>query len=186
MKAGLFLNQGKIALSGTGIHMGGAFGGLETTQVDVIANKTNVLIDTALAAEGNREAFFDGTTCIDTATGGDSIIVNDRLSGGMTLEFSGWLATGTAAGLDILNCAGCKISVGSPVIWNFAGDGIRIQDPTAFVAIGATTIIRDNKGYGVNVIDPPTTGVLSSVALVLANRSGAYSPNSRISAITRP
>ena len=185
MKAGLFLAQGKISASGTGIHMGGAFGGLATTQVDIIANRTNVVIDTALAAEGNREAFFDTTTNMDTATGGDSIIVDDALTGAMTLVFNNWLATGTAAGLDIVHCAGCKVSIGAPVIWNFRGDGIRIQDPATFVTIGGATMIHDNGGYGIDRTATPTTGVLSSMAVVLANRLGAYSPNTGLPADRR-
>lgn len=66
-KAGLYLNNGRIMNCEVGLHIGGDFGGFYMDSSDIIANATNVLIDQALVAVNNREAFFGPGVSIDTA-----------------------------------------------------------------------------------------------------------------------
>ncbi len=179
-KAGLFLDQGKIASSAVGIRMGGAFGGLATGQVDVISNGSNLVVDTTLVTEANREIFLGELSNFDTATVGDNIKIDDSLTTAMTVNIASWVATGPAAGIDIVHCAGCKISISSPVIWNHTGDGIKNQDPAAFISLGTSTLIHDNGGYGFNQVSVPTTGVITPGAEPMANTSGPWSANAHV------
>lgn len=71
-KADCFLNQGKIANGTVGLHVGGAFGGLVIGDVDIINNKTNMLVDKTLAAEINRELFFSSGILDSACTTNDA------------------------------------------------------------------------------------------------------------------
>jgi hypothetical protein len=47
-QAGLFLHNGKIAVCGVGVRIGGGFGGFECSATDIIANNVNVIVDRTL------------------------------------------------------------------------------------------------------------------------------------------
>ncbi len=176
-KADLWLEHGKIASSAIGLHVGGAFGGILCDQSDIISNGGNVLIDTALAAEGNREVFLGPNCWIDSATVGDDILINDALAGNSTLAIGGWLSTGPANGINIQSWAG-KVTVTSPTVFNFTGDAIRVQSAATVLNISSTTQIHDNAGWGVNAT--VATNNIFPGAEPFANSAGAYSANAHV------
>lgn len=177
-QADLMLTEGKIGGSAVGLHIGGGFGGMTCDNVDIISNHVNVLIDNALQAITNREVFLGPNCLLDSATT-DSLQINDTLSGSMTVDVGGWIASTSAGnGIHIIADAGGKVSVKSPVIWNNSGDGIRVDDSSTVVAISAATIIHSNGGYGVNAT-VATNGIFPGME-PLGNTSGAYSANAHV------
>jgi len=93
LKADFWIIGGKIGPANgktmaVGVHVGGAFGGFHLIG-DVIGNGTNVLIDHALAAEGNREIFLEKGATVDTATTGSNIEINDSDASGAMVQIAG-------------------------------------------------------------------------------------------------
>jgi hypothetical protein len=156
-KAGLFVSGGfKISNCNVGVHVAGAFGGFYINDGDVINNGTNLLIDTANVAEGNREVFLGSNLSFDTATNitTANIVVDDSLVGGAYLNISGtWLSYGPAHGLWVKNWPNSHINFTGGTVFNHAKDGVRVEDGTAYVTLTGTAL-RYNDWYGIN----PTVG----------------------------
>jgi Pectate lyase superfamily protein len=176
-KSDLFMRGGKICLSNVGIHVGGAFGGLIVDDTDVIENNTNVLVDTALANEANRELFFNSGCLSDDALVVDNYLINDSLVGGGTLYIGGWASSSIHNSIHVEHWNGI-ISIDSPTVYNCQGDGIRVEDPASTIAIGSNTFIRYNGGYGVNATIP--TDTITPGSLPVGNTLGSYAPNTHI------
>jgi Pectate lyase superfamily protein len=153
-KADLFVLQGKIAESGVGIHIGGGFGGINVDQTDIIHNQINVLIDTAIVHEGNREVFFGLTSMNDSASQGDGVLVDDDLAGSATLVLGGWIASASQNCVHVRAWHGSVLSISAPEIFNCRKDGIYVEDPTTRIDIGAATQVRANRGWGINSSAP--------------------------------
>jgi len=172
-KADLMLEQGKIGGSQVGLLIGGAFGGLCVDQIDIIANGRNVVIDNSLAHEGNRELFFGPTAMIDSAKTGASITLADTLAGSASwLEFSGtWIASGINDGFLIAPDVNWTVQFTGGNIFNFDRDGIHNESKNVHL-ISNGTIIRNNRGYGVQSL-VPNDGI-SLNATYFSNGAGDY------------
>lgn len=150
-KADLFVTHGKVGSSGAGVHIGGAFGGLVIDDVDDIVNGTNVLVDTALASEGNRELFFGHGFLADSASSSDNFYINDALAASGIISIRGWVASSTtASGVHVVHWAGSRLNINAATIFNNKLDGVRIDDSTPIVNVSPDTMIRNNQGYGIN------------------------------------
>jgi hypothetical protein len=171
-KAGVYMSFGKILSSGTGVHVGGAFGGFFIDAVDVIANWNNLVIDQALSAEFNREIFigdhasFDSSGGLGTPTSpgpvnpgggaiGDNVTVNDP--GGGFLVIRGWVVSTFHGGncIHIKGWAGPIRIDGCLIAYANGGmDGIRIDDPTPTVIVTNGTALHGISGWGINQTVP--------------------------------
>jgi Pectate lyase superfamily protein len=176
-KSDLFIRGGRICLSGVGMHIGGAFGGVVIDDCDISANNTNVLVDTAIANEENREIFFKSGCIVTSALEGDNFLINDALVGGGTFHIGGMVASGAQHGIHVEHWNGF-ISIESPTIFNCAGDGILLEDIGCMIAISTATIIRNNGGYGVNAT-VPTYSIFPGPP-PLANALGSYAPSTHV------
>lgn len=149
-KADVFMERFKIASCAVGIRCGGAFGGLCVGFGNIIACGSNVVIDTTLASEINREVFFN-STIIDFCSE-HSIIIDQSLEGAMYVCFEGcWIASAAAGkhGIYIENANGARISITGGTIFNHGGDGVRVDDASALVLVDGN-VIRNNGGFGIN------------------------------------
>jgi len=172
-KADLMLQQGKIGGSQVGLLVGGAFGGLCVDQIDIIANGRNVVIDNSLAHEGNRELFFGPTAMIDSAKTGASITLADTLASSASwLEFSGtWIASGITDGFSIAPDVNWTVQFTGGNIFNFDRDGIHNESKNIHLICNGT-IIRNNRGYGVQSLVP--NDAISLNATYFSNSAGDY------------
>jgi hypothetical protein len=174
-KADLTIREGgKITLCAVGIHCGGGFGGLYINQVNAIGNGTNFLVDTALAAEGNREIFVGAACAFDSSTSTNVVLADTLTNGSAWFAFEGvWIAS-AAAGVDNVSIAtghnGIVQFIGG-TIYNAGRDGIRNNSTTATILVDGTTI-RNNAGYGINnaVVN---ANIIVRNAWYVANVSGA-------------
>ena len=173
-KADLMLEQGKIGGSQVGLRVGGAFGGLCIDQTDIIGNGRNVVIDNSLAHEGNREIFFGPAAMIDSAKTGASITLADTLAGTAAwLEFSGtWIASGTTDGFLSVPDVRWTVQFTGGNIFNFGRDGIHNESQKIRLYFNGT-IIRNNRGYGVQSLVPNDTISLIDITY-LSNAAGDY------------
>ena len=154
--------------------LGGAFGGLCVDQTDIIGNGRNVVIDTSLAHEGNREIFFGPAAMIDSAKTGASITLADTLAGTAAwLEFSGtWIASGTTDGFLSVPDVRWTVQFTGGNIFNFGRDGIHNESQKIRLYFNGT-IIRNNRGYGVQSLVPNDTISLIDITY-LSNAAGDY------------
>jgi hypothetical protein len=149
-KAGLMVMQGKIAGGTIGIHIGGAFGGIYVTHVDIIAmSQEGILVDDSIAAETNREIFL-GFACSVDGTGSYGIRVNQSFLSNQTLNLTGsWVSSSGNHGIFIQNAPGYKITATGCRIFNNNGDGIRSgNNGSDFLVTGCS--ITNNTGWGIN------------------------------------
>jgi len=199
-QADLFLSDCKITKSGVGIHMGGGFGGLSVVQCDIINNARNVLIDVALQATNNREAFFGSGVSIDTTLtvgafpASFGIEINDTLSTILSVaKFEGvWLASATSHCMQIDTGVNMTVLFNGGRLYNCgvgAGtvDGIRNNSTGVTLKVDGTQI-SSNTGWGVNnTVSNTTTWVVNPIfssngsgnttgvaALFVPNASGSY------------
>jgi hypothetical protein len=148
-KAGLFVNDGKIAGGTIGIRIGGAFGGIYVNMSDIIVcSVAGVQIDTGVVAEGNREIFLGQTCVIDGC--GYGVYITDALGGGQTLQMTGtWVASSTSHGVYFNNCTSYIATIVGCLFFNNSGDGLRTNTTSPAILLSGCTI-RNNGGYGVN------------------------------------
>ena len=148
-KAGLMVEQGKIAGGTIGIHIGGAFGGIYVNHVDIIVpSQEGILLDNAIVAETNRETFL-GVCSID-GTGSYGIRVVESFASNQTLTLTGtWVASSGNHGIFIQNAPGYKIIATGCRIFNNNGDGIRSgNNGSDFLVTGCS--IANSTGWGIN------------------------------------
>lgn len=174
-KAGLFLGHCKISMSGVGVHVAGAFGGLALNGTDVIDNGVNLLIDDALKSEGNREIFVDASSSIDTTTSGNGVTVNDPLASGGDIDIAGWVATSAAIGIDVKSWPNGIVHVRGSRVYNNTSDGVKDEDATTTIAFSPSLSVVTNGGIGVNC--SVSTALLSGFPFISSNTGGAYSSN---------
>lgn len=155
-KADFILAEGgKIALNaGNGVHIGGGFGGFYCSQANIIQNGRNLLIDTALCAEGNREIFFGAAAALDSALTEENVLIDDSLMNGSGwIGFDGtWIATTVTADKDNVRIASGYQAIAAfngGTIYNSTRDGIRNESTSVKLFVNGTAI-RENDGYGVN------------------------------------
>lgn len=171
--ADLLVYGGKITGTTVGIHIGGGFGGFVCDNTDISISGIGLLIDNGLTALGNRE-IFQGPGCIIDSSTGDGVKLDDTISNSGTVQLDGWIASNGGAGVEVVADANVKLSISSPVIWNNAGDGIKIEDSTAFVFPSTGTLVHDNGGWGFNCT-VPTGNLLSPGTTPAFNVSGPWS-----------
>ena len=148
-KADLMLSGYKISSCDVGIRYGGAYGGGSVGMGSVAACTNGVVIDTTLVNEANREIFFTADTVIDACTQ-SNIIIDQSLASQMRVNIPAkmWCASSGSHCIWIKNANSAKITVDA-YIYNIGGDGVRIDDASAFVSINGffNTITT---GYGIN------------------------------------
>jgi hypothetical protein len=144
---------GKIAEGAIGFHQGGGCGGVVVgANVDVIANTQNIVQDNTLNASApNSQLFMHGV--LDTPTE-DNLVVNDTVQGGgQELIFDGWAASAPRYGIRIEAYPHGIVHIPSGQIIANVQDGIRLEDNTASLVIGAPLIDSNGSaggGYGLD------------------------------------
>jgi hypothetical protein len=199
-KAGLFLQFGKITGAKVGLHVGGAFGGICADNIDIIGNWNNLVIDQALVAEFNREAFIGVHVSCDSSGGlgtpispgpvnpgggaiGDNILLNDPEGGFVFIK--SWAVTTANGGhcIHVVNWSGVVRIDGALVAYANGGtDGIRIDTNTPDVIVTPGTNIHGVTGWGLN----KTTGTKAVLGAPTFTAPGVgylgdMSPTTRIS-----
>lgn len=166
MKSDLFVDNGKIcpsngASSSCGVHVGGAFGGLYVGSVDVIGCGTNVIVDTALTAQSNREISFSALAALDTSLTGPALLLNDGGTGTVYISAAGaWFASAATHGVQINNTTcNYNIVIDGGRIYNNASDGIHNSSSLAQITIAGTEV-RSNAGTG---LANPGGGIIRAV-----------------------
>lgn len=181
MKADLYISQCKITQSSVGVHIAGGFGGFDAQQCDIIGSRVNVLIDTSVAAEQNREIYFGTGAAMDT--GGIDLLVNDTRAGPLTLLKldSTWLASTTSDCLQIAAGVSYTILYNGGRIYNCGRDGIHNESKTVNLLLSNTQIIN-NKGIGINFTVPNTSSSILNPTFV-HNIRGNLSANAAASMV---
>ena len=154
--ADILLDQGTITFTRVGIHLGGGFGGLYIGQVLIYGcYETGYLQDNTLCARGNREIIISDK-CVLDACHSYCAKIDDPLSNQCVLQFNafisgaGWIEPATPGdGLSIESMPYGRISVGSNHIKHCKGNGVTINERTAYISISATTYIVGNEGWGI-------------------------------------
>jgi hypothetical protein len=180
-KADLYVSQGKIGGSGVGMRVGGAFGGLVVNQVDDIGNGQNLIIDTTLSAEANRELVFGAGTFFDSSTSSNpNVEIADTLAGsGAYFEFDGpWIASGVGNNLQIDSGVSAQILLFGGTIFNGQSNGVYNASSTPNVNINGTWI-RNNAGYGA-ASAAASTGYQFQNIIFGTNTSGNTDSNTKV------
>jgi hypothetical protein len=127
----LWLENGVISVSSVGVHQGGGFGGLYLQNLDMIANATGVLYDTALTGTANQQLFLFPSTQVDSSTG-DGIVINQMAtSNGGEVLMEGWVASSGLDGVHVKNCKSCTVLVNGRALLDNAENGIEFDDASA-------------------------------------------------------
>lgn len=172
-KADFTLADGKIANSAIGIHIAGGFGGFFGLAGDIIANGTNILIDTSVAAEGGREYFFGDQFAADSSSVGCGVEINDTLATASAYYgFTGtWIASSHTHNLCIdANVAGIINYVGGTIYNAATGDGVHNASTLPRIYL-KNTVIRNNAAWGINAVAVPTALLTPGVSYT-GNGSG--------------
>lgn len=152
-KADLMLDGYKISSCNVGIRYGGAYGGGSVGMGSVAACVNGVVIDTTLVAEANREIFFATETVIDACTQ-SNIVIDQSIASQLRVNIPSkmWCASSGSHGIWIKNANGAKIDINA-YVYNIGGDGVRVDDASAFVNINGffNTI---TSGYAINITAP--------------------------------
>jgi hypothetical protein len=154
--AGFYYGNCKISNSGVGLHLGGASGAIDSTNCQIIANGTNVVIDHSIVAAGNYASVFDGSTAIDTSTSGPGVLINDNLfvSNQVMIFNDTWNCTQKTYGLYIQAINGQQVDANFAALCNNYNDGLRVDDAAAKVYLAHGEGIYSNgisgTGYGIN------------------------------------
>jgi hypothetical protein len=180
-KADLLIQQGKVMSSAAGIHVGGAFGGLLVDQVDVAGNYNNLLVDTSLTAEGNRELTFGSGAAFDVTAGGEDILVTDTLSNPGYMNFTGsWIASSSADGLRLVAGTKWNVVISGGTIFNHRRDGIRNESSDAVITVDGARVWANGlggSGYGINSTVASPHIQIGSGASWANNTSGDLAPS---------
>lgn len=150
-QAGLMLFQGKVTGCAVGFRVGGGMGGVYADQVDIIGNGVNLLIDTTLQAEANREFIFGPAFALDSSTTGANLQISDTLAtGSSSIQMNGtWVASSAQDGILIdANVAMNVLFTGGTLIAN-ARDGIR-NNSTSAIIVASPARCTSSGGYGIN------------------------------------
>jgi hypothetical protein len=170
--AGLFLSNFKIMSSGTGIHLGGSFGGIYVDQGDIIANESGLVIDTALTGRSNREVLLGSNLSIDSNNLG-GLIIDQRISNAMYVAVRGtWVASNGGPNVWIKNAKGANVHL-SGHIYHGRTDGLRIDDETTYVQIEGGDFYQ-NSGFGINPTVSSSRIFVSQSVLFLQNSKGDF------------
>jgi hypothetical protein len=164
---------GKISGGTVGVRIGGAFGGFFCNSVDIIANGTNMWIDTSLTASPNFQ-FFLNPGCINDSAGaapgapgaGVGLRVSDTMAtpgSPAIITLNGtWLASAAAACMLIDAGVQYPITMTGGVITNCIGNGITNNSSQAHLIIFGARIANIT-GVGVQSV-VQTTGTVFTAA----------------------
>lgn len=184
----IFLDDGVIAFSNIGYHVGGGQGGVYFGKVLAYANGTNYQIDNALVPHRNREIFFSDQSVSDGSYE-YGVWINDTLTSNAPIVMNG--AFGSAGvlragpkGVEIYvqKWPNGRISLGPGQLYNATSDGMRVDDASTIITIDSARHIFNNGGYGVNAT-VPTTNIYSLSQYVASNVRGNYSSNAHLGAL---
>lgn len=184
-QAGLMLFQGKVNGCAVGLRVGGGMGGVYGDQVDLVANAVNMVVDTTLASEGNREIILGPSFALDGSTTGANLQISDTLAtGSAVLHMHGtWNASAATHGLLIDASVNFLAIVSGGTFFNHGGDGLRNASTSAQIVF-APTRVTNCGGYGIN-----STAVNANIYVDgaagywTANSSGNANANVIISAL---
>jgi hypothetical protein len=153
--ADLWLGAGKIGGCGIGVHVGGGFGGLYVTTTDIIANRTNVLVDNAINGLADLQLFLEPSAIVDSALD-NGVLINETVPPQQgQIHLLGWVASSGANNIYIQRCHSCKIDISGNMITGARNDGIRIDDGTVVANIrGEISGNGLSSGYGVHCTVP--------------------------------
>lgn len=163
----------RIYKAAAGVHLGGACGGVRLGDIDVSLCGIGALIDQALQATYNREAFFSGECSIDSSTIAGVKINQAAASVARFLFRNTWLSGGNsgAHGLWIAAANGARV-FGEVMAYANAGDGVRCDDATTYLYIGGEYDL--NGGYGINPTVTTSRMLIDPGTKYLANTAGDF------------
>lgn len=167
---------------GCGIRAAGGFGGLFVSQSEFLGNHVcGYAQDNSINAAGNREIIFDSTVVLDglQTNTPNLVYINDSASSGSSVILNAHVGSATTNNVYVKSFPSGVMSIGSGRIYNSLGDGIRVDDTTATIQIGANTIISLNAGYGVDAT--ASTQEIYSAANLFSNTSGNFTANAHVS-----
>lgn len=137
------------------LHFMGGVQGFHCSQSNISESVNNLLVDNSVdTATPNQGASFAAACALDTSSG-DNLVVNTPLGGLGTYQFTGTsIATENGHAVHIISAPnGSHLSFMNTFIGSYSGtgvgDGIRTDDASAVITIGAGTVICCNTGYGV-------------------------------------
>ena len=174
----VFINNGKVANSAAGLHIGGGVDNVHADNVEATTNTINVLDDNALEPYKNQEIFLGPNFVTDQAVN-YNYYINDadcNLTNYGIVHIGGVVtAAQTFDNIFVNSFPGCQLVVTSPLITAAARDGIRMNDTTATLSISPSTLITGNTGNGVNATAAYTG--MKSQGQVYGNTAGQFSAN---------
>jgi hypothetical protein len=150
-QAGLMLFAGKILQCNVGFRVGGGMGGIYGDQVDLIVNNTNMVIDTTLRAEANREIILGSAFALDSSITGANIQISDLLAAGSSLlHLSGtWIASAAQDGILIDASVFFLVICQGGTFYNNTRDALR-NNSTNCAVVFAPSRVTNSGGYGIN------------------------------------
>ncbi len=157
----LFIRSGKIASCNVGLRIGGAIGGVNLDDTDIIVNNINVSIDQTIVATANNQIFFGKGLAIDTPLTGPSMQVLDLGASESYLFLTGtWIASSPNNGFNVGPGSTFKIAYTGGAILNNQHDGFYDgSGGTAKISLHGVVITRNGgsgTGYAVNSSAPVT------------------------------
>lgn len=183
-----WLSDGHADFNGNaGLVLGGHAGIIWVDNVEFIGNGgattgAQIQVDNSLIGTGCSGCV--GLILSDTVhadglqTNGQYVIeINDTVSGGGVLALNATVGSATKDNVKITSWPSGTVSMNGRN-FNALRDGIRIDDATTKLTIGAAASIDTNAGFGVNATAPTT--LINSWARTFSNTSGDYSTNTGV------
>lgn len=165
-----------------GIHQGGGAGGVYYGRCDISNCATGVLIDQALTNTFNREAFFAADFTVDTC--GVGVHINQTTASDAQFLFNRtWIAGCSSHGLRVQAANAARV-VALIHTYKNGGDGIRLEDASAYLVVPSASRFDLNTGWGINPTVLSTRMTIQNPSF-LANGLGTFNPASNSKLETR-
>ncbi|WP_186082803.1 hypothetical protein [Burkholderia gladioli] len=176
----VFLDNIAITFSKVGFHVGGGQGGVYFGKTLTYGNGVNYQIDSTIAARGNREIFMS-ESCVSDGSSSYGVWINDPRAGSAPIVMNGAYGSagliGPVSGVPeiyVQSWPNGRISMGPGQTYNATGDGIKVDDASAEIAIDPARYIVYNGGYAINATTT-TYGVSNLSQYTYQNTAGNYS-----------
>ncbi|MCA8237773.1 hypothetical protein [Burkholderia cenocepacia] len=180
----VFINDGKLANSAIGLHVGGGVDNVHADNVEATTNTINFADDNAISAFKNQEIYLGPNFVADQAQT-YNYYINDSLCNttnygivsisGIATNAGRFGAFANADNINVNSFPACQLVVKSPLITAASRDGIRINDTSAILSISPSTLITGNSGNGINATAAYSN--LKSQGQVYGNTAGQFSAN---------
>ena len=184
-----------------GLHLAGGAGGVRCDGTNIHQNASNMIIDNAAFAEGNREMNMGSTCAMDVSSqgtggspAGDNILINDAYESNGSVMLQGWIGGADQGhGLHIEKWNIGFVNVAINRIASSCGSNILIDDATTHVSIpnyvnnqqagenptrsaACTTWQAANTGHGYGIEASVVGTQIANASNPYNNAAGAFSP----------